>query len=133
MVDIIIAFAAAISVPACILLNQSQQFSSGLGARLIAALSAMEPGGLPVGLACMLAAQALAALVAWKGVALYYIHWVFRNEYDSSKKASRAVMEANALPLSEFMKRKLRRGIARQFCLVQQEKHNERMRQQGLL
>ena len=133
MVDIIIAFAAAISVSACILLNQSQQFSLGLGARLIAALSAMEPGGLPVGLACMLAAQALAALVAWKGVALYYIHWVFRDECDTAKKASRAVREANALPMSEFMKRKLRRGIARQFCHAQMEKHNERMRQQGLL
>ncbi len=132
MIDVIMAFLAAVGVTG-VVLNRTQGMGLSGMEGLTAMLTNLVPGGLPCGITCVLITQVLAALLVWKGVALYYIHWVFRNEYDASKKASQAIEKANMLPLSPFMKRKLRRGIARQFCLVLQARHNERMKREGLM
>ena len=131
MIDVIIALLTA-SGTSVFLLSRWSQPGIAQGAGILAAL-ANAPGGVDCGMAILLIGSALAAVIAWKGLALYYIHWVFRDEYDKPRKASQAVMRANELPLSPFMKRKLRRGIARQFCLFLGRRHNERMKQQGLL
>lgn len=134
MVDIIIAFVAAISVPTYILLIQGQQSSLGFGAGLIAALSGVEPGGLPMGILLLLLAQVLASTLVWKAVGLYYVYWYFRDWYSTKESVLDAVEFASTLPVSPLMQRKLRRGIVMQYFIrVVWPKHDERLRQQGLL
>ena len=134
MVDIIIAFVAAISVPTYILLIRGQQSSLGVGAGLIAALSGVEPGGLPMGILLLLLAHVLASTLVWKAVGLYYVYWYFRDWYSTKESVLDAVEFTSTLPVSPLMQRKLRRSIIMQYFIrVVWPKHDERLRQQGLL
>lgn len=131
MIDVIIALLAASGTSAFLLSRWTPTGviqSAGILSRL-----ANAPGGTTGGIAILLFASALAALIVWKGLALYIIHWVFRNEYDTGKKAFQTIMQINALPLSPFIKRKLRRSAVMQFGHAMKIKHDERLRQQGLL
>ena len=115
MVDIILASAAAACVPAGLLLIQCGPPGGLYETSLLNGLAAFHPGGIVIGIVCLLLAQGLAVLLALRGVRLYYIRWVFRNCYDTSDDAGEAVERVSSLPLSPWMRRKLRRDIALQF------------------
>ncbi len=132
MIDVIMAFLASVGVTGMLLGHAQGAGLSGMDG-LVSALSGLVPGGLFGGIACLMITQALAVLLVWKSIVLYYIHWVFRKCYDTSEKASQAIEETVFLPLSPLTRKKLRRGILTQFMRGVWARREQRLKQEGLM
>ena len=115
MMDVIIASAVTASIPTFLLFLQASQPNCLYGSGMIAAIATFEPGGILVGMGCLLLAQMLAIQLTMAGIRLYYVRWVFRKCYASSKETGEAVESISSLPLSHYLQKKIRRGIVLQY------------------
>ena len=88
MIDVIIAFLAAECAPALVLLLKMRQVGLQGDAGVVAALTALGPGGVLGGLGCLLAVQLLAVPAAMACILVYY-HWKYRKVYDSPRPTAK--------------------------------------------
>ena len=132
MIDVIIALLAA-SGTSAFLLSRWAQAGVAQSAGIFAGLP-NAPGGAVCGMAFLLIASALAVLIVWKAVGLYYVYWYFRDWYSTKESVLEAVGFASTLPVSPFMQGKLRKSIVKQYFIrVVWPKREERLRREGLL
>lgn len=130
MIDIIISCLVAGALPDMVLWSRMQQTGLSGSAAMVSALSRLEVGGLPGGMACLMLAEVLAVLLILKTIGLYYIHWVLRNYYETPKDVEDAVDRVSDFPISPFLQRKIRRGIILQYFRGVWAKRDASLRQE---